>query len=219
VSSAAPDYNRELRDAARAVLSPLGLTQKGRSRTWLDDRIWHVIVVEFQPSSWSPGTYVNVAAMWLWDVTDHFSFDYGPYRVQEFESADTHNWPERCRAAASLAATHVQKLRAEITDVTAAARVMSAIDQPGWPTFHAAIASDLIGAVDRARVLFDRLLAEEATYDWDRAMHAKATDLRALLGDPAAFRTQVIGDIEQTRAALKLPARPAAEIDAALVAG
>ncbi|HET9344639.1 MAG TPA: hypothetical protein VFO05_02975 [Candidatus Limnocylindrales bacterium] len=201
------------------MLGPLGLTQKGRSRTWLDDRIWHLIVVEFQPSSWSPGTYVNVAAMWLWNVTDYISFDYGPYRVQEFESADTDDWPERCRDAASLAAAHVQDLRAEITDLAAAARATSAIDQPGWPTFHAAIASGLVGDVERARELFDRLLVEGATEDWHRAMQTKAAELRALLGDPAAFRARVVDDIERTRSALRLPARAASEIGAALEAG
>lgn len=42
---------------AREYLRPLGLVQKGRSRTWLDDHGWFVTGVEFQPSGWSKGTY------------------------------------------------------------------------------------------------------------------------------------------------------------------
>jgi hypothetical protein len=44
------------------VLTPLGLTQRGRSRLWLDDHGWWLIVVEFQPSAWSRGSHLNVSA-------------------------------------------------------------------------------------------------------------------------------------------------------------
>jgi hypothetical protein len=59
-------HTRLLTAAARGILRPLGLRQKGRSRTWLDDRGWWVGVVEFQSSSWSKGRYLNVGGMWLW---------------------------------------------------------------------------------------------------------------------------------------------------------
>lgn len=61
----------------------MGLSQKGRSRIWLDDQRWWLCVVEFQPSSWSRGSYLNVGCMWLWPVRDDISFDEG-YRVEEF---------------------------------------------------------------------------------------------------------------------------------------
>jgi hypothetical protein len=48
VSKALP-HNRLVAQAAKEVLSPLGLTQKGRSRVWLDDHAWWLGVVEFQP--------------------------------------------------------------------------------------------------------------------------------------------------------------------------
>jgi hypothetical protein len=62
-------------EAAQSVLSPLGLRRKGRSRTWVDDRGWWLIVAEFQPSSWAIGSYLNVGVCWLWAEKDHFSFD------------------------------------------------------------------------------------------------------------------------------------------------
>jgi hypothetical protein len=40
--------------------------RKGRSRVWFDDQGWWIGVVEFQPSSWSRGTYLNVGVSWLW---------------------------------------------------------------------------------------------------------------------------------------------------------
>src|SRR5215469_1402855 len=69
--------------AAKRVLRPFGLIQKGRSHTWLADQGWWLAVIEFQPSGWSRGSYLNVGCMWLWNVKGHLSFDMG-YRVNEF---------------------------------------------------------------------------------------------------------------------------------------
>src|SRR5436309_1568598 len=74
---AQPPHTKLLTAAARSVLRPLGLQQRGRSRLWLDDHGWWVVVVEFQPSGWSIGSYLNVGAMWLWFEKDYISFDYG----------------------------------------------------------------------------------------------------------------------------------------------
>ncbi|MDR2926132.1 MAG: hypothetical protein LBU76_09355 [Azoarcus sp.] len=52
--------------AAREILKPTGLFQVGTSRTWIDDNGWFLTVVEFQPSSWSKGAYLNVAVSFLW---------------------------------------------------------------------------------------------------------------------------------------------------------
>jgi hypothetical protein len=77
-----------LSEAARRHLRRLGVVQKGRSRTWLDDNGWFVTVVEFQPSGFGKGSYLNVGAHFLWSWNDFLSFDPGML----------------CRRAASLAA-------------------------------------------------------------------------------------------------------------------
>lgn len=53
--------------AARSILKPMGLFQKGTSRIWIDDNSWFLTVVEFQPSSWSQGAYLNVGISFLWE--------------------------------------------------------------------------------------------------------------------------------------------------------
>jgi len=71
------EHDKILQAVARTILRPHGLTQKGRSRTWLDDHGWWLIVVEFQPSAWSRGAYLNVGAMWLFHPQEHLSFHQG----------------------------------------------------------------------------------------------------------------------------------------------
>src|SRR5262249_16802956 len=79
----APVHSTLITRSARSMLRPLGLMQKGRSRTWLDDHGWWLCVVEFQPSAWSRGSYLNVGCCWLWQVKGYLSFDEGN-RVENF---------------------------------------------------------------------------------------------------------------------------------------
>ncbi len=70
-------HSKILIQTAKTLLTPLGIVQKGQSRTWIDDHGWWVIMMEFQPSGWSKGTYLNVGVCWLWDRNNYLSFDVG----------------------------------------------------------------------------------------------------------------------------------------------
>lgn len=81
------DHNKIIKRIANATLKPNGLFQKGTSRVWIDDNGWYLIIVEFQPSAWSKGTYLNVGIHYLWDEQEYLSFDYGN-RVAGFAAFD-----------------------------------------------------------------------------------------------------------------------------------
>src|SRR5512147_2046072 len=81
--TAQTEHGEQLATAAETILSPLGCVRIGRSRTWISDQRFWVIVIEFQPSSFSKGSYLNVGAMWLWDAKDYWSFDHGN-RIERF---------------------------------------------------------------------------------------------------------------------------------------
>lgn len=65
--------DRLVRQAAREVLAPMGLFQKGQSRIWLDDNGWFLTMVEFQPITWSQGACLNVGASFLWEQGTAFA--------------------------------------------------------------------------------------------------------------------------------------------------
>lgn len=71
------NHNKIINKASKEVLKPYGLFKKGQSRTWIDDNGWFLILVEFQPSYWEKGTYLNVGCHYLWSAQDYLSFDYG----------------------------------------------------------------------------------------------------------------------------------------------
>lgn len=103
------DHNKLITRSARVVLRPEGLFQKGSSRIWVDDNGWYLVVVEFQPSSWDKGSYLNVGINYLWEKRDYLAFEYG-HRVGSFVrySGDDAAF---CTEMLSMAETAMDKVR------------------------------------------------------------------------------------------------------------
>lgn len=75
-------HNKIINDVAKKILAPAGLFREGRSRCWIDDNEWFLIQVDFQPSSYEKGSYLNVGIAFLWekiidDQDQYLGFEYG----------------------------------------------------------------------------------------------------------------------------------------------
>jgi hypothetical protein len=55
-------YGEIIAYAASEQLLPLGCQREGQSRFWVSDQGFWVIGAEFQPSSWSQGSYLNAGS-------------------------------------------------------------------------------------------------------------------------------------------------------------
>ncbi len=75
-------HSKILRQVCREILIPIGVFQKGTSRVYLDDNDYFFTVIEFQPSSYNRGTYLNIGITHLWDhcQTDTLGFGF-PRRI------------------------------------------------------------------------------------------------------------------------------------------
>lgn len=106
------DHNKLIKRAANSVLKPNGLFQKGSSRIWIDDNGWFLIIVEFQPSYWDKGSYLNVAVHYLWDDKDYLSYDYG-HRVGSFVpfNGDEEKFRTEMHSLAQIALEKVKEYR------------------------------------------------------------------------------------------------------------
>ena len=214
MSPTAFDHNKVLKQVAREVFEPYQLIQKGRSRIWLDDRRWHVIVVSFDPSGFSRGSYLVVSVMWLWVVKDFVSYDHGD-RVGLFDDAREEDWDEVIRRKANAAVERVRELREELADLAAAADLLERDLDVGWPRVHAAIANGLLGRMDRARELLGAELSAEWAESWNDR-EPTLPRLRDLTADPAAFRQEIVRRIGETRRRQALPPLEDSAIEAAL---
>src|SRR5271165_2041598 len=149
------DHGRILAAAARKELTPLGFWRKGRSRVWLADRGFWLAVVEFQPSGFSKGSYLNVAAHWLWSaMPNSLSFDYSIERQQPWIAfEDEAQFGPLADRLAQQAAEDTRQLETRVSDVRKLADLLVAKESAeaiggqggGWPAFHAAIASGMSG--------------------------------------------------------------------------
>ncbi|WP_217552827.1 hypothetical protein [Streptomyces sp. GbtcB6] len=192
--------------AAREALQPLGLQQRGRSRTWIDDHGWWLGIVEFQPGR-NDGSYLNVGVMWLWQDRDHLAFDVGG-REPGFErfvnpaqfALDAENLAQR---AAGLALEH----RARFIDLASTTDFLtSQKPRPGyfWDNHHAGIAAGLTGETAVARQRFDRVLAEDALAPWMVQAQESARQLHGLAEDPETFEAWATSATTSCRQQLKL---------------
>jgi hypothetical protein len=193
------------------VLAPLAFRRNGRSRIWLADHGFWLGVVEFQPSSWSKGSYCNVGVHWPWSLTPTLSFDHGFARVGSFAAfEDAVRFADNIGNLASAAARASERFAVLFTSLRETATVLErdeahATRPNGWSAFHAGVASGLIGETEAARRMFDRVAVSDARdIDWVRARLSRAKELSAALSEPARFRKEVQELVDAQRRYFKL---------------
>lgn len=206
----AEDHNAIIAAAAGGVLAPLGFQRKGRSRLWFGDHGWWLTVVEFQPSGFSKGSSLNVAAHWLWVGEGIVSFDY----VDETgETSRSVGWAEfgsegfraDIEKLAEDAAREALRLEHRFPSIEATAKVLldhersvPAQARGGWSALHAGVAAGLADHRLEAATMLNSVTDERITPIVDRYLDA--------VDDPVAFKAVARALVNKEREALGLPA-------------
>jgi hypothetical protein len=141
------DHNKLITAAAKKALVPLGLTQQRKSRIWYDDHGWWAIVVEFQPSSWDRGSYLNVALSWMLYESDHWTFNICNREEGGFRSATSGDDFETAMTDLAVrAARQVLEYRDRFSSLDDMCNYYETVDgQGGWPDYYAGILLGLRG--------------------------------------------------------------------------
>jgi hypothetical protein len=199
------DHNKIITAAAKHALAPLGLRRHGKSRVWYDDHGWWSIVIEFQPSSWARGTYLNVGVCWHVYEKAHWSFDVG-YREQPFSEARTdHQFSDAASDIADHARKCVESYRSRFSSIADAHRhYQSTAPKQDWGFYHAGVIAGLCGDISVARTRFDDLLSLPKQHQWQHGLHYRALDLSRLLDNRVYFFDSVLGIVLRTRSQLGL---------------
>lgn len=203
-----PQHTRLINTAAKAALAPLGCIQKGRSRTWLDDHGWWVGVVEFQPSSHSKGSYLNVGACWLWYEKDHLSFDAG-HRMEAFQPySDDAQFAAAATTLAERASQEVTALRERFASPALVQAWHEASPSASfWTHYHRAVAAGLAGNIDQSRHAFAAVIANTDDRTWAIEAKRRAAELMRCLEVGDGFEAEIMNTVRRTRALLKLQVR------------
>lgn len=203
-------HNKIISSTARTLLRPLGVQQKGRSRFWYDDRRWHAISIEFQPSSFSKGSYLNVAITWLWYPKSFWSFD---------ESSDQKPWvvfhneaqfQEDFEALVKEVIKEVHNFRAKFGSLKETYEIVlerrKDMRRPGgWPDVHQGLLAALCGHPARADELLGYVARQECEFDWQLKQKAFCKTAVSLLEDVDGLRAWVENNIGKGRSLLGLP--------------
>lgn len=204
-------HDRIIADAAKAALGPLGIKRQGRSRTWLADHGWWLTVVEFQPSMWSKGSYLNVAAHWLWSETGSLSLDFGGRIMEHVEYVTDDQFTRAAAQLVDSATVEAQRLAELFESLGKAAKVLLEAAQtegaqphhhPGWSDYNAGVAAALIGRSDEASKLFTAILNSPTPSG--SLLHPAAERMTQLLSDPTGLRGDVMSLIRRQREVLRL---------------
>jgi hypothetical protein len=205
-------HNKIIADTAKAALGPLGFFRKGCSRTWLADHGWWLTVVEFQPSAWSKGSYLNVAAHWLWSELGNVSFDYGGRLLEFVEYKSDAQFASATARLAEGAAHEARRLAEAFSSIRATGKVLlneartgqnSELGHPGWAAYNAGVAAGLAGRARAAAEMFSSVLDSSAPAG--SVLYQAAERMARLLAEPDSMRSEVTSLVTRQREALRLP--------------
>lgn len=208
--SASSPHNKIINAVARAKLKPLDIQQKGRSRLWYDDQKWHAISVEFQPSGFGKGSYLNVAISWLWYPKDFWSFDFSYDRRSYVEFENEVQFQRDFEVLANEAVNAVQAFRTSFSSLRGACEILLEDDKDkprpgGWPDVHTGLLAGLNGHAEQAEGLLRYVAEQENQTEWQGEQSVFCDKAISLLGNRGELRSWVEQNIVECRSLMGLP--------------
>lgn len=201
------DHNMLLKKIAKERLKPYGILQQGQSRTFLYDKGWFTIVIEFQPSSWSKGTYLNIGVDFNFYPRDYFAFGYG-YREKGFEEfKDEEQFNKFVNELCDLTIKRVQELDQKFIDIwTGLKTANKEKENDTWRIYEVAVLNILTSNFDNARKQLLQVSKTKCEYDWEIVRKKVADELIDWLQERPADLVKIENLINKTRQLKKLPA-------------
>jgi hypothetical protein len=205
------EHSQLINAAAKAVLQPLGFRQKGRSRVWFADRGFWALVVEFQPSGFGKGSYLNIAATWFWHPDSDWGFNYmrRASGLVPFETSE--QFQPKDERLAKLAAAETAQLDKKFISLDRIADHLKEevndprLSQNPWTLYHGAIVTALTGDDKFSLNCFSELIKQNATADWHKKIQHDALLLAKLVPEREKFQAIIRKRITDARGRLKLP--------------
>jgi hypothetical protein len=201
------DHNKLLKKIAKNRLKPYGAIQKGNSRIFLCDNGWYVIVIEFQPSSWDKGSYLNIGVDLNFYPRNYLAFSYGS-REKGFTGVNNEKqFIEVVDNYCNHVIEKIQKFREEFKDISTAIASIERInpDDP-WHYFDLAILYGLNGQAQKADSFLRKLMEQRCKFDYENERQKLASEMFELLTDNEKFVIHAKTLIANSRQLKKLPA-------------
>lgn len=196
-------HDKIIKKAAAEVLVPLGVFQKGQSRTWIDDNGWFLTIIEFKPSDWGRGVHLHVGVHYLWNNSGSLSIDYGSndsYSA-EYTGSDEKFSTDMIKLAA-FAKDKVTYYRSFADTILARNLIVKNAAVYPWSTWDKMMVCFLVTDVGRGRSFYNTILAatKDDYRDWAQEILDRATHrIAPILSNHDSLQKYVLSLIRDSR--------------------
>ena len=199
-------HNKLIRKIALERLSEFGCVQKGQSRLFFKDCGWYCIIIEFQPSSWAKGSYLNIGLDFNFYPRPHFAFDFN-YREDGFtEFSNEEQFADSIHAMCDSAIKKLHELMSLFSNFSSAiAAITKRRSSDAWQLYDLAVLHALNCNYTQAGKMLHSLCEENCERDWEKERKIVAQDLLSSIQDSNQTAEKIQKLILQTRRLKKLP--------------
>ena len=194
------DHNKVIAKQAKLHLKPIGYTRSGKSRLWYKDKGWWGIVIEFQPSSFSKGTYVNVSVSYFLYEKSHWTFDVSS-RVGKFISVE--NSEDFEKEIIDINKKTISRAEQYLKNHSSVSHCneLCCMDerQSVWDLYHSSIFSSFLGDWEGSENKLHKIIDSDYDRDFEIAVQHRAADLLYLQKSKNAYKKSIYGIVLRTR--------------------
>lgn len=199
------DFNKLLKSISNDRLKLYGFIQKGKSRSFHCDKEWLTFVIEFQPSAWSKGSYLNVGLDFHFYPRENFAYSY-VNRVSDFiEFTDEDQFIKVVEVLCDKAIKRFQLLERNFKDIWSAIEILEKEKDKSYYAYDLAILYALTENYEKALLPLKQLSEAACEYDWHFERREVVNKLiEWIVQDPATFLEKFKNQINETRKLKKL---------------
>jgi hypothetical protein len=200
------DHNKYLKVFVKERLSPYGIVQKGQSRTFLLDKGWYVIVIEFQNSGWSKGTYLNIGVDFNFYPREYYSFSYG-YREADFNAFENEQqFKTVLIQLCDITIKKIQALEKQFRNIPLSIKTLEKVKNIDyWRTFELALLNALVSNFDLSKKLLNEIIKAKCDRDWEKQRKEKCIEIRSWFETNQNITETLENLISESRSLKKLP--------------
>ncbi len=204
------EHSKIINKIAREKFKPFGITQKGQSRIWLDDRGWYTTIIEFQPYRGERGTTLNVGVNFHWYNKEYFSFDIGSRQDVDFVNFEENNvesFIRNIKEFCEICLKRVMENRTKFKSIYSAKEHIlkhNFTSEEFWGNYSKGIICGLTNDFNELNQYFDKLLNENHPVKWVEELKENTNYLKTKSSNQEIFTNEILKIIIETRKSKKL---------------
>jgi|LakMenEpi03Aug12_release.lakeMendotaPanAssembly.Ray.scaffolds.fasta_scaffold559819_1 hypothetical protein len=199
------DHNKLLTKIAKARFKQTSIRQKGQSRMFLQDNFWYTTLIEFQPSGYDKGTFLNIGVDFNFYPRDHFTFSFGNREKEFIKFESQAQFENAVNSLCELTLKRTSEIQSQLATYSNATATLKKTFNPtnSWQNFDLGIITALSGDKTNAKILLEKVISGNCGYEWEKDRKEFTVKLLDWLNSDS-FNNKINEEIILTRKLKKL---------------